>query len=70
MTKKRRRFLWIDHFLKNVDAKDANRHGGEGNAFQVNDPPQAPVERSPNQDHGAEGNAFQVNNNPAEEGRL
>lgn len=66
MTKKRRRFLWSDHFLKNADAKGANRHGGEGNVFQVNDPPQRPVERSPNQGHDAEGKAFQVNDQPAE----
>ena len=46
--------------------KHIDRHGAEGNAFQVNDQPQTPEENSPDHSDGAEGNAFQVNDQPAE----
>ena len=66
MKKKHRRIFSTDHVPEIDGSEKGNRQGGEGNAFQVNDPPQAPVDRSPNQGHGAEGNAFQVNDQPAE----
>lgn len=46
--------------------KHGDRHGGEGNAFQVNDPPQVPVDRPPVHGNSEEGNAFQVNDHPEE----
>ena len=55
-----------DHLPGIDDREHVDRHGAEGNAFQVNDHAQTPVRRSPDHRHGAEGNAFQVNDQPTE----
>ena len=47
--------------------KHNHRKASGGNAFQVNDQPQAPKNSSSDQGSAPEGNAFQVNSHPAEE---
>lgn len=46
------------------DDADDHRRGAEGNAFQVNDPPEQADGQTESGRHGAEGHAFQVNDPP------
>lgn len=55
-----------DHLSGMNGEKQGDRNGGEGNAFQVNDPPQVPVDRPAVHGNSEEGNAFQVNDHPEE----
>ena len=44
--------------------RETSRHGAEGHALQVNDPPEQADDVTTTHRHGAEGHVFQVNDPP------